>query len=112
MKTFPRRLLVTALLLVATTCVVAQDKMEYDRRNVTRYLDLFQMLDRDNDGAVSWSETQGDVNFMPRFDDIDIDRDGRVTMNELYRYLGQTHGMSAAEQRTPVSDTKRADEAK
>lgn len=112
MTTFSRRLLTTALLLVAMTSVAAQDKIEYDRRNATRYLDLFQMLDRDNDGVVSWSETQGDVNFLPRFDDIDIDRDGRVTKSELYRYLGQVHGISVAEQRTAASDAKGAGASK
>jgi len=82
-----------ALLLAISAGSNAQDRDDYQRRTVERFLDLFQALDRDADEAVTRSETQGDVNFAPLFYDIDINRDGIVTKGELHRYLELQHGM-------------------
>jgi len=85
----------SAAVLVLAVCTgsSAQDKDEYQRRSVARFIDLFQSLDRDIDGAVTRSEALGDLNFSPRFDDMDINRDGIVTKGELHRYLELRHGM-------------------
>ncbi len=85
-----------ALLLLLSASSNAQDKDDYQRRSVARFIDLFQSLDRDGDDAVTWSEAQGDLNFSPRFDDIDINRDGIATKAELNRYLELQHGMRPA----------------
>jgi hypothetical protein len=55
-------------------------------------LALFQSLDRNADGAVTRLEAQGDVNFLPRFNDMEVDMDGIVTTAELQRYLEQRYG--------------------
>ncbi len=73
----------------------ADDKAEYDRRAAARYTMLFQSLDLDGDGTVTRLEAKGDLNFLPRFDDMDIDRNGIVTMAELQRFIEQEHGMQA-----------------
>ena len=83
-------------LLLAITAIVgvrADDKADFDRRAAVRYMELFQSLDRNADGAVSRDESQGDLNFRPRFDDMDINRDGSVTLAELQRYVDQQHGI-------------------
>ena len=72
--------------------VAAQDKAAYERRSIERYVTLFTWLDRDRDEAVSRSEAQGDVNFLPIFDDIDINRDGIVSKAELDRFLTLRYG--------------------
>lgn len=72
----------------------ASDKADYDRRSVERYRALFAQLDRDRDGVVTRVEAHGDLDFGPLFTDIDIDRDDRVTADELTRYLGLHYGRS------------------
>jgi len=93
MRSISQPLLAAVVLLIACAGTQAQDKAEYDRRSVAHYVELFQSLDRDGDGAVTRLETQGDLNFTPRFNDMDINRDGIVTKAELERYLELEHGL-------------------
>jgi Ca2+-binding EF-hand superfamily protein len=83
-----------ALVLLAACAAGAgaDDKSEYKRRAAARDLSLFQSLDRNTDGAVTRQEAHGDINFLPRFNDMDIDMDGVVTTVELHRYLEQQYG--------------------
>jgi hypothetical protein len=83
--------LVLAVAGIANVC--ADDKADYNRRAATRLMELFQSLDRNSDRAVSREETQGDLNFGPRFDDMDVNRDGFVTLAELQLYVEQQHGV-------------------
>ena len=86
--------MVVALLAALTGMnAQAQDKAAYERRSIARYIELFTWLDRDRDGTVTRLETQGDLNFTPVFDDVDINRDGIVTKPELDRYLELQYGM-------------------
>jgi hypothetical protein len=66
---------------------VADDRTEYNRRAAARDLNLFHALDRDGNGAVTQPEAQGDVNFLPRFNDMEVNMDGVVTRAELLGYL-------------------------
>jgi hypothetical protein len=95
----PRHLYVAliAIFLLSATAAwggPSMDKATYDQRSAARYADLFHSLDRNRDGVVMRSETDGDLNFGPRFDDMDIDRDGVVTMPELQRFIRQQHGLN------------------
>lgn len=72
----------------------AQDKATYERRAIERYVALFAWLDLDHDNAVSRAEAAGDLNFLPVFDDADIDRDGIVSKAELDRFLTLRYGAS------------------
>jgi hypothetical protein len=54
---------------------------------------LFHALDRNADGAVTRLEAAGDINFLPRFDDMEVDMDGTVTRSELLRYIDQHYGI-------------------
>ena len=65
----------------------ADDRAEYQKRVAMRYVNLFQELDRDRDGRVTRVEAAGDLNFLPAFADMDIDRDSVVTTDELRRFL-------------------------
>ena len=88
------RLLVVALLAAwALNAAAADGEAEYDRRNAERYVALFTALDRNADGNVTRAEAQGDLTFAPRFDDMDINRDGVVTVAELQRFVLQEHGV-------------------
>lgn len=82
-----------ALLACALSAAAADPKAEYELRNAQRYVALFTRLDRNLDGVMSRAEAYGDVNFMPRFEDIDINRDGLVTGPELQRFVEHQHGL-------------------
>jgi Ca2+-binding EF-hand superfamily protein len=92
-----KRALCRAAALTMLFCGVgaasADDKADYDRRAAQRYTALFQSLDRNGDGAVSRVEAQGDLNFLPRFDDMDINRDGMVSAEELRRFIESQFGV-------------------
>jgi hypothetical protein len=75
------------LLLACAMSASADDRDDYNRRAAARDLSLFHSLDRNGDGAVSRLEAQGDINFLPRFNDMEVDMDGIVTTAELNRYL-------------------------
>ena len=85
----PTRASSVAFLFLAIVSVgaAADDRADYQRRVAARYETLFQSLDRNSDGSVVRTEAHGDLNFGPRFDDIDINRDGVVTRAELERFL-------------------------
>ncbi len=84
------------LLLSATAPGLADDKADYNSRAATRDTKLFQSLDRDADGVLTRAEAKGDLDLGPRFDDIDINRDGRMTRQELARYIEQRYGVTFA----------------
>ena len=83
------------LLVACAMGAGADDKSEYERRSAARYVSLFHSLDRNADGAVTQSEARGDLNFGPRFDDMDINRDEIVTTPEFQRFIEQEHGVRA-----------------
>jgi hypothetical protein len=83
------------LLLACATAAGAEEKSDYDRRAAARHLSLFLSLDRNADGLVTRLEASGDVNFLPRFDDMEVDMDGIVTRAELHRYIEQHHGIAS-----------------
>ena len=83
-----------ALLLMAYAMSAgADDKTDYNRRAAANDLTLFHALDRNGDGAVTRLEARGDINFLPRFDDMEVNMDGIITAAELHRYLEQQYGM-------------------
>lgn len=87
-----------AAFVLLTVCVAgagADDKSEYDRRAAASYMALFQSLDRNGDKVVTKLESHGDLNFGPRFDDMDINRDGVVTLAELQHFIEREHGTNA-----------------
>ena len=78
-------------LMACATGAAANDRAEYNRRAADTYVALFKSLDRNGDAAVTRSEAQGNLNFVPAFDDMDINRDGIVTAEELRRYIEQRY---------------------
>ena len=86
-----------ALLLLSTVAVVvrADDRTEYNARAAARDLRLFKSLDLNADGVLTLAEAKGDLDLGPRFDDIDLNRDGRITGEELKRYIEQRYGVTS-----------------
>lgn len=84
------------LLVLLAVCIGlagADDKADFERRAASNFMTLFQSLDRDGDGRVTQSEARGDLTFSPRFNDMDINRDGVVTLEELQRYVRLQYGV-------------------
>jgi hypothetical protein len=101
---------VTAVLLLVSvnaTGAALDDKARYDQQAAARYAALFQSLDRNGDGVVTRFEAQGDLNFVPRFDDMDIDRDGGVTFAELQRFVEREHSVQLQANAPQAADRMR-----
>ena len=88
--------MLVALAVSATALAQTDPRAEFNRRAAARDVELFGQLDRNADQKLSREEAQGDLNLGPRFDDIDINRDGTVTPEELQRYVAQRYGVELA----------------
>lgn len=84
-----------ALLVGCAMSAGADDRSDYYQRSAADDVRLFVSLDRDADGTVTLLEAQSDINFLPRFDDMEVDMDGIVTRAELERYVGQRYGVAS-----------------
>ena len=82
-----------AILLLLSMSALGDDRETYNRRAAETDLAAFRLLDLNRDGVLTPEEVQPDLNFGPRFNDMDIDRNGVVTHAELRRYLEQTYGV-------------------
>ena len=92
---------VLVTLLSAGTAAWPDDRSEYNRRAAARISALFQSLDRNADGFVTREEGRGDVNFVPRFDDMDINRDAIVSADELRRFIQAQFGAETKQRENP-----------
>ena len=83
--------LLALALILATSAAMADDRESYNRRAAEADLAAFRVLDLNRDGVLTRDEVLADLNFGPRFNDMDIDRNGVVTLEELRRYIEQTY---------------------
>lgn len=90
------RILLAVLLAMASLSAAADDRADYNRRAAARDMAAFHQLDLNGDGRLAREEVQGDLDFGPRFDAIDINRDGIVTPEEMQRYIEQTYQVRAS----------------
>jgi Ca2+-binding EF-hand superfamily protein len=86
--------LVAALLVGWSFAAAADDRTEFNRRAAAADMALYRALDLNGDGRLTRDEVRGDLRLGPRFDDIDINRDGVITPEEMKRYIEQTYGVS------------------
>jgi hypothetical protein len=74
---------IAATLLLLAASVAADARSEYYQRNANADLARFRELDVNRNNAITREETRGDIDFTPRFDDFDVNRDGVVALDEL-----------------------------
>ena len=80
-------------LTVLAAAAPADDRTDYNERVAARLVTLFQSLDRNADDVVTREESRGDLNLGPRFADMDINSDGKVTRKELQHYNEHPYGV-------------------
>ncbi len=68
----------------------ADDRADYNRRSAERYIAMFRLADLNKDNVVTVGEAQGIIELQAHFNDIDTDRDGDITWDELTRYIEAT----------------------
>jgi Ca2+-binding EF-hand superfamily protein len=73
-----------------TTLAVADDRADFNRRSAERYIAMFRLADLNKDNVVTVGEAQGIIELQAHFNDIDSDRDGDITWEELTRYIEAT----------------------
>ncbi|HSO06110.1 MAG TPA: hypothetical protein VLW45_02665 [Pelomicrobium sp.] len=87
----------TLVLLLFTGGTLAQTTAaEYHQRLAQTDRATFQQLDRNADGRVSRQEATGMVDFVGRFEAMDLNRDGYVSAEELKTYHDRQEWVTAA----------------
>ena len=86
-------LAIAAALLLPAASFAADERAEYYQRNANADFAKFRALDVNHRNAITRDETRGDVDFTPRFDDMDVNRDGVVTLDELLAYIDRHYGV-------------------
>jgi hypothetical protein len=87
-----RAIIAIAFALVAGTAL-AQAPADYQKRVADNYRAAFAAYERN--GVVARDAVRGDLFFEPWFDDIDINRDGVITRQELERFLANLPASAA-----------------
>lgn len=80
-----------ALMAILPATTVAADRDSYNRMAAERDKAMFRDLDLDRDGRLSMGEVKGVLSLQERFDDIDTNRDGEISAQEMSRYLAQRY---------------------
>ncbi len=96
MMTTTRMVAVAFLLATTSLWASADDREAFNRRAADNDMAQFQRLDLNGDRRLTYDEARGDLNLGPRFSDIDINRDGIVTVEEMRRHIEQTYGSRPA----------------
>jgi hypothetical protein len=65
----------------------ADDRSNYNARAAADLVALFGTLDRNADHRLTREEATGDLNMEPRFNELDGNRDGVITRQELNDYI-------------------------
>lgn len=82
------------LLAAMSLSAAADDRADYNRPAADADMAAFRRLDLNGDGRLTLDEAKSDLNLGPRFNDIDINRDGIVTPEEMRRYIEKTYGVN------------------
>lgn len=80
--------------VLAAGSAAASDRDSYNLRAATEDLAVFHQLARD--GVLEREAVLSDLNFGPRFDEADANRDGRVTIGEITAYIERTYGIAVS----------------
>jgi Ca2+-binding EF-hand superfamily protein len=74
----------------------ANDEATYNQRAAQTDMSLFREMDRAGKGYLTYEDIRMDMRLGTRFDDIDTNRDGFVTLQEMQVYIEKTYGVLPA----------------
>jgi Ca2+-binding EF-hand superfamily protein len=80
-------MLIAAAALATSIVSAQQPPADYLKRVADNYRAAFAAADRGDKGYITRDEIQGNLLLLPVFDAMDINRDGRVTKEDLDRFL-------------------------
>ena len=66
---------------------VAGDREDYNQRSAERFVAMFRAADVSGKHAITRDDAATVIELITRFDDIDINRDGVITQEELTRFI-------------------------
>jgi Ca2+-binding EF-hand superfamily protein len=87
-----RTILLYSLLALVPLAAAAQDSQDSKSRLVNEIKQRFDKADANGDGALDREEAKAMPRVAQHFDDIDSDHDGKVTLQEIGRYLATMRG--------------------
>jgi Ca2+-binding EF-hand superfamily protein len=87
-----RSILFFSLLALAPLAATAQVSQDSRSRMVEEIKQRFDKADANGDGALDREEAKAMPRVSQHFDDIDTDHDGKVTLQEIGRYLASMRG--------------------
>jgi Ca2+-binding EF-hand superfamily protein len=78
-----------AALIAALLCgtALAGDREDYNQRSAERFVAMFRAADVNGKKAITREDAVTAIELTTRFDDIDINRDGVITQEELTRFI-------------------------
>lgn len=78
-----------AAFIAAWLCgvAVAGDREDYNQRSADRFVEMFRAADLSGKNAITRDDAAPVIELITRFDDIDINRDGVITREELIRFI-------------------------
>ena len=82
-----RALIIAAAILVAGVASAQAPPPDYLKRVADTYRAAFAAADTARKGYITRADLQGNLILLPVFDAMDINRDERVTTEELERFL-------------------------
>ncbi|HSD44943.1 MAG TPA: hypothetical protein VLD36_24115 [Burkholderiales bacterium] len=82
-----KAMLIAAAALAAGIALAQQPPTDYLKRVADHYRNAFVAADTGGKGYITRDDIQGNLFLLPVFDTMDINRDGRVTKEELERFL-------------------------
>lgn len=83
-------ILVPLMVTCISTLALADDRADYNRRSAERFSEMFRQSDLNKDNVVTVGEAEGVIELQARFDDINTNRDGYITLDELTRFIETT----------------------
>lgn len=82
-----KAMLIAAAALAAGVAFAQQPPADYLKRVTDRYRAAFAAADPGGRGFITREDIHGNLFLLPVFDAMDINRDARVTKEELERFL-------------------------
>ncbi len=82
-----RAMVIAAAALAAGIAFAQQPPADYLKRVADSYRSAFAAADGGGKGFITREDIQGNLLLLPVFDSMDVNRDGRITKEELDRFL-------------------------